>query len=100
MNHSRTSGPWNQEERKMHVNELELLDAFNALRSFAQFSSNISIHLMLDNATSVAYINKYCGTHLITLNTLALELIQWWEKRNVSIQTFHIPGKENYLADY
>ena len=100
LNDSYASGPWSREFCGKHINELELLAAFNGLKSFANFSSNISIHLMLDNATSVAYINKCGGTHSIALNQIALDIVKWSEERQLAVQAFHVPGKDNCLADY
>ena len=100
MNGAAASGPWGLDESVRHINELELLAAFYALRSFASFASNVSIHLMLDNATAVAYINKCGGTRSESLRVLALELIRWCEIRHISIQAFHIPGLTNSIADY
>ena len=100
MNDAYASGPWTSKEADKHINELELLAAFYGLRSFANFSSNVTIHLMLDNATSVAYINRCGGTHSPVLNRIALEIIKWCEERHLTVQAFHVPGKDNGLADY
>lgn len=100
MNEAYASGPWETEHESKHINELELMAAFNALKSFAKHASNVTIHLMLDNATAVAYINKCGGTHSIALRDLALEIIQWCEERCVVLKAFHLPGKENIVADY
>ena len=100
MNDCCASGPWTTEHEDKHINELELLAAFNALRTFASNASNVSIHLMLDNATSVAYINKCGGTHSTSLSDLALEIIGWCELRHLAVQAFHVAGKDNVIADY
>lgn len=52
------SGLWNSTERKRHINYLELLVAFFALKSFASSYSNYEILLRLDDTTAIAYINK------------------------------------------
>ena len=54
----RTGMTWSQEEARRHINELELLGAFNALRSFAAFRKNCTVELRLDNTTAVAYITE------------------------------------------
>lgn len=46
--------------------------AFYALRSFASNGSNITVHMMIDNTTSVAYINRCGGTRSKSLLKLAL----------------------------
>ena len=100
MNGAYASGPWTLDQVGKHINELEILAAFYALQAFAFRSSNITIHLMLDNASSVAYINKCGGTHSIALNRVAVKIIRWCEKRGLTLQAFHLPGKENFLADF
>ena len=100
MNGAYASGPWTLDNVGKHINELEILAAFYALQAFAFRSSNITIHLMLDNASSVAYINKCGGTHSIALNRVAVKIIRWCEKRGLTLQAFHLPGKENFLADF
>ena len=52
-----TGGPWSEEEKRMHINCLELLAATLAVKSFAKHRSRVSILLRIDNTTAVAYIN-------------------------------------------
>ena len=55
-------GPWTGSDRLRHINELELLAAFYALKSLTAQSANLEINLILDNSTAVSYINKRRGT--------------------------------------
>lgn len=45
-------------ELARHINELELLAAFNTLKS-----RNLFVRLMLDNVTAVQYIKRAGGSH-------------------------------------
>jgi hypothetical protein len=63
LNGASASGPWTSEDKSRHINELELLAALWALKSFTAGASNIAIQLMLDNRTAVAYVYKSGGTH-------------------------------------
>ena len=54
---SRTRGPWPLSDTHRHINELELLGALFALKTFTALSANISVLIFLDNSTAVAYIN-------------------------------------------
>ena len=49
-----TGGPWTKEEKTLHINYLELLAAFFALKAFTSQKSNVSILLRLDNVTAIA----------------------------------------------
>jgi hypothetical protein len=92
-------GPWTLDEQARHINELELLAALYALQIFSFHSSDVSIHLFLDNSTAVSYINKCGGTHSKSLCDLATFLIHWCESRNIQLLAFHLPGSLNFIAD-
>ena len=94
-----TRGPWPQVDRSRHINELELLGAFYALQTFTKESSNISVQLLLDNTTAVAYVNKCGGTHSRTLSDISAKIINWCESRNISLSASHVPGILNSVAD-
>lgn len=70
-----TGGPWTTEEAIFHINYLELLAAFFALKSFASQVENASILLRLDNVTAIAFINKMGATHSQDLSDLAVEMV-------------------------
>jgi hypothetical protein len=95
----RTSMTWSQDEAERHINELELLGAYNALRSFAAFERNCTVELRLDNTTAVAYINKKGGTHSESLTRLAVQVARWCEERNVTLRAQYLPGILNVIAD-
>lgn len=54
---------------------------------------------MLDNMTAVSYINKSGGTKSASLTNLALQLMNWCEERGIYVQSFHVPGVLNDIAD-
>lgn len=53
-----TFGFWNEEEKKRHINYLELLAAFFALKCFASNLSQSEVLLRLDNTTAISYVNR------------------------------------------
>lgn len=67
-------GFWSQEERRHHINYLELLAVSFALKCFASHLSGKEILLRLDNITAVAYVNKMGGVHFPHLSELAREI--------------------------
>jgi hypothetical protein len=52
---------WCGEERSMHINVLELIAAFNSLKSFCSSFQNCKILIRMDSTTGIAYINKGGG---------------------------------------
>ena len=63
LNNTSTGGPWVPQERSYHINYLELLAAFLALKTFATNTHNQAILLRLDNVTAIAFLNRMGGTH-------------------------------------
>lgn len=94
-----TGGRWSDEESKNHINWLELKACWLALESFANYKSGIHISLRMDNTSAIAYVNKQGGTSE-KLNTLAFDIWEWCQNRNLWISAKHIPGVENIVADY
>ena len=94
-----TGGPWSEEEKRMHINCLELLAATLAVKSFAKHRSRISILLRIDNTTAVAYINHLGGTISQDLVELTKNLWIWCLERNIHITAQHLPGLLNTIAD-
>jgi hypothetical protein len=99
LNGASASGPWTSEDKSRHINELELLAALWALKSFTAGASNIAIQLMLDNRTAVAYVNKSGGTRSRNLCSIAARIAEWCEDRLLTVSAVYLPGALNILAD-
>jgi len=95
----RTGGRWSRTESSNHINHLELLAAFLAVKCFAKGKSNITIQLKLDNITAVSYINRMGGTHSQPLCNLAISVWDWSLQRGIYLIAEHLPGKLNVIAD-
>jgi len=93
-----TGGSWSMEEAAQHINYLELMAAFLALKTFASNQTGM-ILLKMDNVSAVSYISQKGGTHSVQLCNLALEIWEWCLKRQVSLQAEHLPGILNTVAD-
>ncbi|XP_068692317.1 uncharacterized protein [Montipora foliosa] len=94
-----TNGRWSQEESLQHINYLELKASFLALKAFLKDKSHVSVSLQLDNTTAIAYINNKGGTRSPQLMTLALEMWDWCQERDILVIASHIPGRDNVSAD-
>ncbi|XP_011865448.1 PREDICTED: uncharacterized protein LOC105560706 [Vollenhovia emeryi] len=94
-----THGTWNEEERKHHINFLELLAAFFSLKCFASELSNREILLRLDNSTAICYVNRAGGVQFPHLSELARKIWQWCENKKLWIRASYIASKENVEAD-
>ena len=96
---SHAGGPWNREERRAHINWLELKAAFLALKTFVSNRCNIHVLLLIDNITAISFINHKGGTHSKRLSDLALMIWAWCIQKNITICAEHIPGVDNVGAD-
>ena len=56
-----TGGCWNAQEAELHINSLEMLAAFYAIKAFIKDSQGISVLLHMDNMSVVTYVNRMGG---------------------------------------
>ncbi|GFO20711.1 hypothetical protein PoB_004721600 [Plakobranchus ocellatus] len=94
-----THGMWSDEERKEHINVLELKAALFGTQSLRREFLNCHIRIELDNTTAVACINNMGGTHPLSCNTITRELLLWCKARHIWLSACHIPGVDNSTAD-
>ena len=57
-----TGGCWDQQESHFHINALEMLAVFYALKAFLKYQQGVSVLMLSDNQSVVAHINKLGGT--------------------------------------
>lgn len=98
-NKEKAAGFWTQEESQFHINYLELLAAFIALKSFTKDLENCEILLRLDNTTAISFVNRMGGVQFPLLNNLSRLIWQWCEHRRIWLYASYIPSKENITAD-
>jgi hypothetical protein len=92
----KTRGNWSQVETGRHINYLELLAVLFALKVFIRLDRRKLIRVYCDNTTAVTYINNM----IPSLDLLSAQIWQWCLDRNCEIESFHLPGRQNYCADY
>jgi hypothetical protein len=93
-------GRWTTTESLWHINYLELLAAYFAIKAFCIKFSSCHVQLQLDNSTAVAYINNMGGTRSIELNKLTKEIWEWCIQHSIWLSAVHIPGISNIDADH
>ena len=94
-----TEGTWTATEQLEHINYLEMKAAFLTLESFCTGRSSVSVLLLMDNVTAIAFLNKMIGNHSHSLSDLAKEVWIWCIKK-ITINAEHLPGSENIRADW
>lgn len=93
-----TQGRWNENEKTLHINVLELLAVKYVLFSLCQGLKNCHLCVKSDSATAVHYINNMGGS-VRTLFDQTKEIWIWAAERNVFLSAVHIPGHENTIPD-
>ena len=59
----KTGGTWNQQERSLHINELELLALKLSLETFLKAQEIKSLHIQMANIVALTYCLKMRGGH-------------------------------------
>jgi len=98
-NKVRTHGFWSLEEKHYHINYLELLAIFHALRCFASQMRGSEILLRVDNSTALSYVNRMVFIKFPTLSNLARKIWDWCAERDIFIYAAYIPSAQNIEAD-
>ena len=96
---SQTGGRWPASDKDRHINVLELLAVFNALKALCVNVRNSHIHVQVDNTTAVAYISAMGGTHSKACDHVARAIWHWCIEREIWLSASHIAGVDNTTAD-
>ena len=99
LDQSSTRGLWSDQEKKLHINVLELKAVSLALRNFKDQCQDQTVLVAMDNSTVVAYINKQGGTHSVEMCALLWKIMTWCHHYHITLKARHIPGCLNVMAD-
>ena len=94
----KTNGLWNEKDKLLHINALELLAVKFGLICFCNNLSSQHVHIFSDNSTAVSGINKM-GSCKETLNNIIREIWDFCIERSLRVTASHIPGSLNTTAD-
>ena len=92
-------GRWTENQSQLHINMLEMMAIWLALKQAKTFIHHSCIMISTDNTTVVSYINKQGGTHSPNLCVEVWKILNWCLEQDIVIRVRHIPGKFNILAD-
>ncbi len=91
-------GLWTGPQLQWHINCLELLAVWLALRRFKMLLHEKDVLVCTDNTATVAYINQQCLCSR-RMSQLARHLLLWSQKHLRSLRAVHVPGELNRAAD-
>ena len=95
----KTGGRWSPSEAEYHINVLELMAAYFAVKCFYKQLENKHVKIMVDNTTAVAVINKMGTCHSKMCNSVALQIWDFCILHNIWLTAAHTPGRCNVEAD-
>ena len=96
-----TGGQWTRYEQSLHINNLEMIAADLAIRTFTRMFPNMkNIHLKIDNTAALSYIVKMGGTKQLDLLRRAKSLWTYLLGRQTTLTVEYLPSKLNVDADY
>ena len=95
-----TGGAWSLQEKKLHINILEMIAAELAIKTFTKGKTVKSIHLQVDNTTALKYIVKMGGTKNQTLIAIAKRIWEYLLSNAITLTVEYIPSKLNTAADW
>lgn len=96
----RMGGPWDETEKALHINALELKAAEFGLKSLTKDKTDIHVHLKMDNVSAVAHINRMGGTRSPILLKISREIWEYCLQRGITLTAEYIPGVLNEIADW
>jgi len=87
------SGQWSEADKDQHINWLELQTIFKAVK-LPQVQGKM-INLMVDNTTTIAYVNRFGGTRSPALMELAERIWQHCLQTGTRLRTTYVPSPFN-----
>ncbi|KAF7254319.1 Type III pantothenate kinase [Varanus komodoensis] len=82
-----------------HINFLELLAVFKALRYFEDILHHQIVQITSDSIATIVYLNKQGGTKSPTLARLSMKIWDWCIWRHITLMAVHLASVDNVQAD-
>ena len=88
-------GRWSESEAENHINVLEMMAVWLALRSVCKDHKSKHIQIRSDSSCAVSYLNSMGGVKSDKCNRLAKQIWSWCIERDLWLTATHVPGSEN-----
>ncbi|KAL0199702.1 hypothetical protein M9458_002889, partial [Cirrhinus mrigala] len=99
MNGHPARGLWSGHQLTWHINCLEMLAVFQALKHFLPDLRDRHVLVRTDNTSVVSYINHQGGLRSRPLYKLAHQILVWSRDKLLSLRAVYVPGHLNLGAD-
>lgn len=90
---------WTQHQQLLHINVKVLYVVYICLTIFCKDMVDVHLSFQLDSLTAVALINLMGVSKSIACDTVAKKIWNWCIPRNIWLNSAHIPGNTNIIAD-
>ncbi|KAI2653820.1 ORF V: Enzymatic polyprotein [Labeo rohita] len=92
-------GLWSGHQLTWHINCLEMLAVFRALKHFLPDLRDRHVLVRTDSTAVVSYINHQGGLRSRPLYKLAHQILVWSQGKLLSLRAVYVPGYLNLGAD-
>ncbi|KAI2653704.1 Transposon Ty3-G Gag-Pol polyprotein [Labeo rohita] len=92
-------GLWRGHQLTWHINCLEMLAVFQALKHFLPDLRDRHVLVRTDSTSVVSYINHQGGLRSRPLYKLAHQILVWSRGKLLSLKAVYLPGYLNVVAD-
>lgn len=93
-------GTWSPEQCREHINVLEMMAVYLALRHYLPVLRGRHVLVRSDNTAVVYHINHMGGTRSLRLLQWTQRLLTWAASEFASLRAAHVPGTQNMVADF
>ncbi len=94
-----SQGLWKDQHLSWHINRLEILAVFLALKNFLADLRGHHVLVHSDNTSMVSYLNDMGGLRSRPLCKLECRILLWSQGKLLSLRAAYIPGAQNIGAD-
>ena len=95
----KTGGTWTEQERRVHIKELELLALKLALETFLKAQEIKSLYIQMDNIMALTYFLKMGGTKNLQMVCLSKQIWKLLLRKKVTVTADHLPSALKKHAD-
>lgn len=99
LNNMYVQGKWTIQQKKWHINCLELQAVLLTLENFLPHLKNHNVLIRSDNTTVVQYLNKQGGTRSPQLCLITWKIWNLAIENQMFLKAAHIAGRKNILPD-
>ncbi len=93
-------GLWEGPHLMWHINCLEMLAVFQALKHFLPDLRDQQVLVRTDNTSVVSYVNHQRGLRSHPLYRLARQILLWTQGKLLSLKAVYIPGQRWKVTNY